>query len=277
MSTPQASASADSPTSSAQPGAAIFSANLAPPTPPRRINPWRMFLGAFVPNWLLLRTEVSPGAKLCYARLAQFSGQANDCHPKQETLAAELAVSARTANDYLRELRRHRLLEWERLGLGRANRYFFLDHPWIHEGPALRAASGPTSQEISDQQPQTSSAPIEEENQGRESDKGGTHTTASRAPLIPSSEEEAVKSAALDGVPADFARAAFNRLEGVGWKDGCGRAVRNWRAYLKARWAREQAERAERAARPPGSRRAAPNSALKTVHPEQFTGTVGKL
>src|SRR5262249_15455701 len=151
----------------------------------------RMFLCAMVPNWLLQRPEVSPGAKLCYARLMQFAGQNNDCRPRQETLANELAVSERTVSAYLRELRQHGLVESERPGLGKATRYFFLDHPWIREGPPLRSASDSTSQEASGQQAQGSSAPTDKEIQGRES-KEGTHNSESLSRLLPSSEDEAV-------------------------------------------------------------------------------------
>jgi hypothetical protein len=236
-----------------------------------------MFRGAFVPNWLLRRKEVTPGAKLCYARLCQFSGENNKCHPRQETLAAELGISARSVGDYLRELRHHGLLESERPGLGRANRYFFLDHAWIYEGPPLRTASASDRQDIAGQERQSSSTPIREENPGRESIEGDTQATVSPVSPLPLSEEEAVKSAAFHDVPADFARAVFNHLEGVGWLDGSARPIRKWEPYIKNRWAREQSERAERAVRPRGKHRASTTSSLKTVRPEQFTGTVGKL
>ena len=252
----------------------------APPAPRRRFNPWCLFVGAMVPNWLLLRPEVSSGAKLCYARLAQHAGKNNRCCPRQGTLAAELAVSPRTANEYLRELRRHGLLEWEQPGLGRANRYFFLDHPWIHEGPALRAASGPDSQDSSGQDAQTSSAPIDEENQEeRESKRRGTQTKASQACLIPSSEAEAVRTAALDGVPAEFARTVFNHMEGIGWLDGSKRPVRNWQPYLKARWSREQEERTERASHrsPRRTTNAPAQGSAEIVKPGCYTNYIGKL
>lgn len=95
-----------------------------------RINPYNQFVGSFIPNWLLRRSEISPGAKLCYARLAQYAGQDGKCFPKQETLAAELAVSVDQAQRYLQELIRCNLVETQRCGLGKANSYFFLSHPW---------------------------------------------------------------------------------------------------------------------------------------------------
>lgn len=98
-----------------------------------RINPYKRFIGSFLPNWLLCRREVSAGAKLCYARLAQYAGKGGFCHPKQSLLAHELGVDKRTARRHLSELEGFGLIESEQQGLRRSNRYFFLDHAWMHE------------------------------------------------------------------------------------------------------------------------------------------------
>lgn len=139
-----------------------------------------MFIGSVIPNWLQCRSEVSQGAKLAYARLAQHAGMRAKCFPKQKTLAAELGVSERTANEYVRALVKFRLIEKERLGLGRSNRYYFLDHPWMHEGqPGAPGVSGQDRQKTSATDPrnpsgqdrQETSAPIIKENQGEESQR----------------------------------------------------------------------------------------------------------
>jgi hypothetical protein len=70
----------------------------------QRIIPWKKFISALIPNWLLSRCEISQGAKLCYARLAQYAGKEGRCFPKQRTLAAELGVSERMARKYIKEL-----------------------------------------------------------------------------------------------------------------------------------------------------------------------------
>src|ERR1035437_5480160 len=85
----------------------------APASRPHRINPWRMFIGSMIPNWLQRRTEVSQGAKLAYARLAQHAGEKGRCFPRQRTLATELGVSERTVREYLRELVEFKLIESE--------------------------------------------------------------------------------------------------------------------------------------------------------------------
>lgn len=93
-------------------------------------NPWRRFHGSFVPNWLLCRKEVTPGAKLCFARLAQYAGKNGVCHPNIETLAEQIGASRRQTDRYLAELKRLRLIAAVRPGLGRTNRYRFLWHVW---------------------------------------------------------------------------------------------------------------------------------------------------
>ncbi len=149
----------------------------APGVKRERIIPWKKFLSSLVPNWLLCRTEISQGAKLCYGRLAQYAGKDGECFPKQRTLARELGVSTRTAREYIRELEKFHLLESERPGLGMANRYFFLDHPWVEqwhsEHPGTSAQQGPVQpaqnrQESSALAEQPASGPITKEIQDKE-------------------------------------------------------------------------------------------------------------
>lgn len=94
----------------------------------KRINPYRLFIGSFLPNWLLRKAGISHGAKLCYARLAQYAGEKGVAHPGQETLAEELSVSSRQIRNYLRELVNAQLIASEQPGLAATNRYYFLWH-----------------------------------------------------------------------------------------------------------------------------------------------------
>ena len=103
----------------------------------RYINPYKLFVGSFVPNWLLRCPDLSPGSKLCYARLCQYAGADAVAWPAQETLAAELGCSEREARRYLKELAKAGLIEVERRGLGKPNRYRFLNHPWISAAGAV--------------------------------------------------------------------------------------------------------------------------------------------
>jgi len=233
------------------------------PTPrPRRINPWRMFVGSMIPNWLLRRREVSQGAKLAYARLAQYAGKDGECFPKQETLGAELGVTERTANEYVRKLVKFRLIEMDRPGLRMSNRYFFLDHPWIHEGhesqpeaPASASAdqepqdsSAPDQKNPSAQETQEASAPYSKENQMKGDSVKATHTQRCPADKLPDSLEEAVEVAGQLGIEEEFARQEFHTKKSVGWKDGYGNPITSWPDHLQARWLIEKRKRAERRA-----------------------------
>lgn len=99
-----------------------------------RINPYRLFVGSFIPNWLLRQTELGMGAKVTYARLAQYAGENGVAFPKLETLAEELGSSVRQTQRYIAELEEHDLIEVEQPGMGQANRYYFLSHAWMTEG-----------------------------------------------------------------------------------------------------------------------------------------------
>jgi hypothetical protein len=99
-----------------------------------RINPYRMFTGSWIPTWLLERRELSPGAKLVYARLARFAGKKGVAYPRQATLAAKVGLPMRTLQRYVFELREFRLIfvrQGGGKGQGRPARYFFLNHVWI--------------------------------------------------------------------------------------------------------------------------------------------------
>lgn len=236
------------------------------PPPRHRINPWRKFVGSMIPNWLQCRAEISQGAKLLYARLAQHAGKDGECFPKQKTLAAELGVGERTANEYVRILVKNNLIEMERPGLGMSNRYFFLDHPWMQEGqPVAPSGSGqerqdssaPDRQNHSDQDRRGTSAPTIEENQGK---RTNTHTPEYVAVGLPHSLEEAVAVARELGIEEEFATREFYAKRAVGWKDGYGNRITSWPDHLKARWPVEERKRTERRSpgRAPRKRPAAP-------------------
>jgi DNA-binding GntR family transcriptional regulator len=236
-----------------------------------------MFVGSMIPNWLQCRREVSQGAKLAYARLAQHAGKDGECFPKQQTLAAELGVSERTANEYVRRLVKSGLIETDRPGLGKANRYFFLDHPWIHEGqPKALASAGQERQESSGLDRQNSSsqerletsAPIVKENQQKGDSEKRRHTERRHADGLPHSLEEAVEVARQLGIEEEFASQEFHGKKSVGWKDGYGNPITSWPDHLQARWPVEQRKRAERRAtsRAPAKRPHPP----RQFHPSDY-------
>lgn len=96
-------------------------------------NPWRMFVGVFIPNALARYSGLTASAKLIYGRLAQFAGKNGECYPSQETLAAEVGLSTARIKQVLPELVKCGLIRIEQpMGRDRLNhmnaRYVFLWH-----------------------------------------------------------------------------------------------------------------------------------------------------
>lgn len=153
----------------------------------RRINPFRMFSGSWLPSWLLERPEVSPGAKLVYARLARFAGKRGVAFPRQATLAREVGLRERQVRTYLAELRELKLIECARGGraaggASKVARYYFLAHLWITSGAFLdrQDAAGPNGLDRQDAAgPKTRptkdarARPEESHRRGSESPAGG--------------------------------------------------------------------------------------------------------
>lgn len=107
---------------------------LAPENRAKRTNPNQTRLTfAKAQNWLLRRSELSPGAKLIYVRLLQFFGKSGHCFPGQEKLGREVGLSDRQVRRHLKELHRNGLIETERRGWNSSNDYYFLEHPWMAE------------------------------------------------------------------------------------------------------------------------------------------------
>ena len=99
----------------------------------QRINPYNLFVGAFVPNWLMKRTELSAWAKLTYARLGQYAGKDGEAFPTVETIAEEIGASKSTVERALAELKKADLIESVQRGLNKSNSYFFLAHQWMKQ------------------------------------------------------------------------------------------------------------------------------------------------
>jgi hypothetical protein len=113
-------------------------------------NVYHFFAGAFVPFWLLSRQEISPGAKLTYAALAQ---QANS----RGAVQLHFRVQATALGEDEGQLSHH-LMELEEVGLiqvSRGNvssediRVFFPPHPWMAgiEQPPQAVTTQPTAAE----------------------------------------------------------------------------------------------------------------------------------
>ncbi|MFA5695946.1 MAG: helix-turn-helix domain-containing protein [Bacilli bacterium] len=97
-----------------------------------RINPFKLYHGAFIPNWLLCKsvTEVSQSAKLCYARLMQYAGKNGYAFPSLITLGKEIGLSKRQMVDIVKELEILNLIEVEKY-FGKSSKYYFIKHKWM--------------------------------------------------------------------------------------------------------------------------------------------------
>lgn len=102
-------------------------------------NPYQLFNGAFIPNWLLRREEVSPDAKLVYARLCQYAGKDGEAFPSMRGLATELGFKNRyQARRAIRELLAVKLIKVSSgKDTGERNRYRFITHEWMRDAARM--------------------------------------------------------------------------------------------------------------------------------------------
>jgi DNA-binding transcriptional regulator YhcF (GntR family) len=77
-----------------------------------------------VPNTILRRKDVSPGAKLAYMVILSYAWQEESCFPGQQRLAEDIGVTPRSVITYLKELQSAGLLRVKRRGLGMTNVYY---------------------------------------------------------------------------------------------------------------------------------------------------------
>lgn len=94
-------------------------------------SPKKLFTGAIIPHWLLHRSEISPGAKLCLGKLFQLAKDDGSYKPKIADLALSLGVERRMISYYMEELIRHKLIVSKRNYANKPNTYYFLKHEWM--------------------------------------------------------------------------------------------------------------------------------------------------
>ncbi len=111
--------------------------------PGQSYNPWRMFVGCFVPNAVARNQMLSPTAKLVFGRLCQYAGQDGLAFPSYRTLGCEVGVGKRQAMRAVAELESIGLLEAKRQerydGGMRSNCYQFIWHPMLEERETIAA------------------------------------------------------------------------------------------------------------------------------------------
>ncbi|KKS05160.1 MAG: hypothetical protein UU58_C0001G0020 [Candidatus Nomurabacteria bacterium GW2011_GWA2_41_25] len=100
-----------------------------------RINPYKKFNGIHIPEGItkIPISKLSHGAKICYGRLARYAGANGLCLPRIKTLAEEIGVKRRAVDSYIKELKDFGLIETQRRGLNKSNKYYFLDHSVLYD------------------------------------------------------------------------------------------------------------------------------------------------
>lgn len=88
---------------------------------------------ATIPNTLLIRKDLSHGAKLCAARLIQYAAAGKVAYPRLPTLADELGMSVTAVKRFLNELVDKNLIRPRRRGQGRSNEYYLAAELLTHK------------------------------------------------------------------------------------------------------------------------------------------------
>jgi len=97
----------------------------------KRFNPWKKFSGAWLPDWLIQRTEISSNAKIVYSLLAKHSGPKGTCFPSRTRIASKSGLTIYQVDRATRELKDKALIESRQRGLGKSSEYYFLEHEWM--------------------------------------------------------------------------------------------------------------------------------------------------
>ena len=92
-----------------------------------RINPWLTNGGISIPGWLLVRSEVTPGAKILYAVLAEEADDETGVfRPSSEHYLGDAAFGC------FLELKGHGLIGYATEPVkGEEKDYYFIGHPWM--------------------------------------------------------------------------------------------------------------------------------------------------
>ena len=166
----------------------------------QRFNPYRLFIGMFLPNIVARTRLISPTDKLVWARLCQFAGENGLCFPSFRRIAFEIGISRSGAIKSVNSLVEKGFLEKHvpddvELGNQKTNHYYFLWHPVFDEAfeapstqsvPGASSQAGPSTQSEpalvhSVDLPSLQSAPKENH---KENQKNTTTTTSSHSPDV---------------------------------------------------------------------------------------------
>lgn len=121
-----------------------------------QFNVFHQFAGCFVPHGLLLMKNLSAGAKVCYAMLAQQANARGTTQLNLPLLASSVGESERVVVRYLIELEESNLIESARGNVNKEDvRISFPRHPWLtrNTASAQAATALPMVQSVGETQP----------------------------------------------------------------------------------------------------------------------------
>lgn len=173
------------------------------------IEPYRQFYGCVVPNWLMEQRAVGPVAKLVYGELAwQSSKHAGVAQVTLGELMERVGGTKSTVQRALKELEGLRLIESQQVGLNQANRYKFLDHPWIRRRPdtAVGNRSGQNDHTATDE------AAVEAARSGQSDTSGVVNMTT---PSIHTQDLVTTGTPLPPTAPAEGVQASFEQARGI--------------------------------------------------------------
>jgi len=78
---------------------------------------------AQAPNVVLRNPLLSSNSVRLYILLLSYAWDKDECYPGQKTLAEQMGCKHATITRTLAELKKHKLITWERQGLGKSNIY----------------------------------------------------------------------------------------------------------------------------------------------------------
>lgn len=97
----------------------------------RLINKINVPKDVFVPEWIMVRTELSPGEKLCYGSISAIGYRGNDV--SRQGIANLMGTSIRQVDRYIKRLHELKLIKVEKQGLQKTNKYYYLEHKWMND------------------------------------------------------------------------------------------------------------------------------------------------
>ena len=178
-----------------------------------------------IPNGVLRRQGLSPGAKLAYMGLLSYAWQEGSCFPGQARLAEDLGIGQRTVVRYLKELQAVGLLIVQRRGLGKTNLYILPKDEAADEvqsvkaehGPRMRSARAGSAKLACQEMPEGDAPEVPEWQREEDAEEEDTDPSKSRTVAPRKDRSRARQQQSSTGSPGDAtAEPAKRQFEAVG-------------------------------------------------------------